>query len=253
VKARALSCTILVCSTLTLPGVAGTVSLRPIADTTVQELLPDSNFGDGTSFTSGGRRGGGITRGLLEFDIAGNLPAGAIINSASLSLTVVRTPSFGVASVFDLNRLLASWAEGNGSDMAGSLGVAGATWNNRFGTAGSPWATPGGDFAATISGSRAIAGSGPYTFTSNPFMITDVQSWLDNPATNFGWLLRSESEASSTTIRRFGSREDALNSPILTLNYTVVPEPGSLRLGILAWFVLANLAATVRKKAVKTP
>jgi len=112
---------------------AATVSLRPVADTTLQEAYPDYNFGDGTTFTSGGRRNGGRTRALLEFDIADNLPVGALINSVTLTLNVVHVPSFGVASTFDLDRLSAGWGEGNGSDMGGSPGLAGqATWLNRF-------------------------------------------------------------------------------------------------------------------------
>jgi len=61
-------------------------------------------------------------------------------------------------------------------------------------------------------------------------MVSDVQGWLNSPANNFGWLLRSESELTSTTIRRFGSRNDTQNSPILTIQYTVVPEPGAASL-----------------------
>src|SRR5205823_5423166 len=75
---------------------AATISLQPVADTTLQQAFPDNNFGGGTSFTAGGRRNGGITRALVQFDIAGNLPAGAVISSASLTLTVVSVPSGAV-------------------------------------------------------------------------------------------------------------------------------------------------------------
>src|SRR5882724_7703211 len=113
---------------------AATVSIHPTADTTLQEAYADYNYGDGTSFTAGGRRQGGRTRGLLLFDIAGNIPAGSTINSVSLTLTVTGDPSGGINSIFDLNRLTASWGEGNGSDHGGSpAGPGQATWNNRFG------------------------------------------------------------------------------------------------------------------------
>jgi len=192
----------------------------------LQEAFPDNNFGDGTTFQAGGRRQGGRTRGLLRFDLAGNVPAGSTITSVAVNLTVTAVPSGGINSLFDLKRLLASWGEGNGSDHGGSPGAAGqATWNNRLGS-GTPWTTPGGDFSATVSASRAITGFGSYTFSSTANLVADAQFWLTNPANNFGWILISESESTPTSIRRFGSRDDSANAPTLTINYTA-PAPAS--------------------------
>jgi hypothetical protein len=211
---------------------AAVITLHPVSDSTLQEAFPNNNLGGGTSFQAGGRRQGGRTRGLLRFDISGNVPSGATITSVSLGLTVVGVPSGGLNSIFDLNRTLASWGEGTGSDHGGSLGGPGqVTWNNRLG-AGIPWTSPGGDFLGTVSASRAIAGFGNYTFSSTPSLIADVQGWLDTPANNFGWLLRSESELSPTSIRRFGSRENGASSPVLTVEYAV-PEPGTVSLAAL--------------------
>ena len=38
---------------------AATVSLHPVADTTLEQAYPEYNFGGGTTFTAGGRRNGG--------------------------------------------------------------------------------------------------------------------------------------------------------------------------------------------------
>lgn len=228
------------------PASAETMSLTPVADTTLQSALPNNNLGDGTSFQAGGRRQGGVARALLRFDIAGSLPAGATVNSASLTVNVVGVPSGAVNSVFDLHRLQAGWGEGNGSDHGGSAGGAGqATWNNRLGS-GTPWTSAGGDFSATVSASRAIAGFGAYTFSSTGNLVADVQNWLNSPAGNFGWLLQSQSEITPTSIRRFASRDDAVNRPLLTIQYTVVPEPTALSLG-----ALALLAGAIFRKRFK--
>lgn len=222
---------------------AATVSLTPVADTTLQQAFPNNNFGDGESFTAGGRRQGGATRALMQFDVAGNLPAGAVISSVTLAVSVVGVPSGGANSVFELHRVLASWGEGNGSDHGGSPGGAGqATWNNRLGS-GSPWTTAGGDFSPTASATRSIAGFGGYTFGSTATLVADAQSWLDTPGNNFGWIMVSQSENTPTTIRRFGGREDAVNRPLLTIQYSVVPEPGTLSLvalGLLAGMMFAR-------------
>jgi len=209
---------------------ADTASLRPIADTSLQQAFPDNNLGGGTTFVAGGRRNGGSSRGLLMFDIAGNLPAGATVTSASLVLTITSTPGGGADSTFDLRRVNSAWGEGDGSDRSGgtAAGAGQASWNDRLGP-GTPWNTPGGDFSSVASASKFVTGNGVYTFASTASLVGDIQAWLDNPSNNFGWALVSELEATPTSIRRFASREDASSSPVLLLQYNV-PEPTSLSL-----------------------
>src|SRR5579859_7327359 len=184
---------------------AATVSLHPVADTSIYSAFPTLNFGGGTTIAAGGRPQGGESRGLMLFDVHGSVPAGAIIQSVSLRMTVLTTPPMGpVNSTFDLNALTASWAEGTGSDRGGSPGLPNAaTWNNRFGTSGSPWSTPGGDFSSAVSAFISVMGNCVYTFSLTPQMVSDVQGWLNNPGSDFGWMLRSESEQIGRTIRRF--------------------------------------------------
>ena len=73
-----------------------------------------------------------------------------------------------------------------------------ATWIHRFydGSSKPPppnpnhWTTPGGDFNPTASASRSVGANGSYTWGSTAQLAADVQSWLDNPASNFGWLVK---------------------------------------------------------------
>ena len=51
-------------------------------------------------------------------------------------------------------------------------------------------------------------------------MVADVQLWLNQPATNFGWLLRTENEVPNFSARRFASREDPNRAPVLTIEYS---------------------------------
>jgi hypothetical protein len=221
---------------------ADQITLRPVADTSLLSAYPTYNFGGGRTFTAGGRPLGGTSRALLLFDLT-PLPADAIIVSASLRVTVVDIPTPSVNSVFDLHRLTASWGEGNGSDRGGSpAGANEATWMNRFGTSGMPWTIPGGDFLPTVSASVLVRGfdsSTTYTFDSTPNLVADLQGWLSDPADNFGWLLESESESIPRTIRRFAARTDLARSPLLTIQYTVVPEPSGASILILGFAVLA--------------
>ena len=74
------------------------------------------------------------------------------------------------------------------------------------------WTVPGGgisnDFSAVVSASLLWNQIGhiPYASTSN--LVADVQHWVANPGTNFGWLFMSESENVLQTVRRIGARED---------------------------------------------
>ena len=51
--------------------------------------------------------------------------------------------------------------------------------------------------------------------------MADVQRWLDDPATNFGWLLLGD-ESENQTTKRFDSKEnpDQEDRPILTVEFT---------------------------------
>lgn len=211
------------------------VVLKPIADTTLFELDPNNNLGGYTDFASGTiANSANKSRGLMKFDVAGMVPAGAIISSASLGVKVTKIPGGSVSSTYDLRRVLVDWGEGTKSSIRGLPAAANeASWNNRR-TSVAPWTIPGGgigtDFASSLSASRLIGGLSSYTFASTAGLVADVQQWLDNPASNFGWVFISQSEATLRTAHRFGTRENTLNSPMLTIQFTVVPEPSSLAL-----------------------
>ncbi len=89
----------------------------------------------------------------MAFDVAGNVPAGSIIQSATLTLNMSRT-KVG-AMTFDLHRLTFDWGEGtsnaDGQEGGGDLPTANdATWIHTF-YPGSFWTNAGGDFSSTTS------------------------------------------------------------------------------------------------------
>ena len=53
-------------------------------------------------------------------------------------------------------------------------------------------------------------------------MVADVQAWLDNPASNFGWLVLGD-ETAIATAKRFDTRESA-SPPMLTIEFIPGPE-----------------------------
>jgi len=73
-------------------------------------------------------------------------------------------------------------------------------------------------------------------------MLIDIQSWIDNPPDNLGWVLVGEEEVRSSK-RGFASREHANDEwwPTLTVWYTEapVPEPSSWLLALIGAALLA--------------
>ena len=228
----------LILAVVVTPGAfCGSIVLTPVADTMLIEIAPTNNAGGLHWVNSGSNRAGERTRGLFRFDIAGNIPPQARITSASLSLAVTGIPIDGYAvAYFDLHRVLRNWGEGD-KNPATSPGrglpatTNEATWLSPFALTTNVWFTPGAaatnDYAPAISAAQIVYDDvqSPYTFPDPSAdatrMIADIQMWLDSPATNFGWIFICESEATPSTARRFGSREDPSFPPQLTIQYLV--------------------------------
>jgi hypothetical protein len=214
------------------------ITLIPSADTTIMEVSPSNNNGGLAWFTTGGNHYAVRSRGLLKFDIAGNIPAHSQITSASLDLTVTKTPGDGYAvGYFDLHRLLRNWGEGNkstgnapGQGLPASTNE--ATWLSPLAYTTS-WSSPGGgptnDYAAKVTASQIVFDEiqSPYVFpdpSADPApTVADIQTWLDTPATNFGWIFICESEDVANTTRRFASREDPYFPPLLSITFNPPP------------------------------
>ena len=169
-------------------------------------------------------------RAVLHFDVASTIPAGSRVLSARLELTV-QTSASPLPLQTDVHRLTQAWSEGTsvapgGQGNGGPAVIGDATWlHTSYQT--SFWNTPGGDFVATPSYSFELTASGSNVAGPLPGLISDVQSWLDNPASNHGWLLKGD-ETLIQTATKISTRE-AINStehPRLIVAYVM---PGEAR------------------------
>jgi hypothetical protein len=206
---------------------AGSVEITPIQDCTLIED-PEGALGNGSGpHLFAGRNSASsnsIRRALLQFDVAGHLPSGSVVTGALLALHMSQTNAG--AEIVSLHRVVAAWGEG-ASWASGGSGAPSepgdATWIHTFHEGGF-WGYPGGDLTAS-SASAVVDGPGYYAWGSTDGMLADVQSWLDDPATNHGWLLRGN-EAASSTVKRFDSREhdDRAMRPVLTVEFVRVDD-----------------------------
>lgn len=207
-------------------SVADVVQIPPSKDNTLYENATGSlSNGAGQHFfvgrtnqTSNSRR-----RGIIAFNLSDSIPEGSIIQSAALTVYCSKSSDF-VSRTITLRKVINDWGEGT-SDAAfeegagGNSTVGSATWIHRFYST-SNWTSVGGDFLSTISGSATITGIGSYTFVSTAQLVADAQSWLDNPSSNYGWVLLG-TESVAKAARRFDTKEHptAANRPYLTVTY----------------------------------
>jgi hypothetical protein len=235
-------------------GQAGavTVTLEASQDNTLYESpVGDLSNGAGQHFFAGRTGQGGserLTRGLIRFDVARLIPPGSIINSVELHLNA-STPMSRAGTV-SLHPVLAPWGEGQSAAAMGEGGgaaatIGDATWiHTHFDTAF--WASAGGDFEAEPSASFAVTGNGPQLIGSTPGIVGDVQAWVDDPASNNGWLVRHNDEVTAPAIR-FDSRQNAnpAAQPRLAIDFSLPPLLISPPSGIFALTQVTDIAVFV--------
>jgi hypothetical protein len=113
-----------------------------------------------------------------------------------------------------LFRVRSAWGEGEAGQALG-----GATWSHAFYDSVA-WEKPGGDGRSYPSGGVVVLGVGGYRIESDN-LVADLQSMLDDPASNHGWIL-SGSENTVDNWKQLGSGDNSspANRPRLTLEYS---------------------------------
>lgn len=199
------------------------VNLGASKDNTIYNANLANSNGGGIYLAVGTTNSFAINRGLIAFNLSPAIPPGSMISSANLNMHVsLSSPATGPWN-HELHKMLQNWGEGtsNAGNAAGigAPATAGdATWQNRFYPT-SAWIDDGGDFELNPSAMASIGGIGTYTWQSNT-MKNDIQYWLNNPSQNFGWMIKS-TEDNAGQARRYDSRENTSNAPVLHINYQV--------------------------------
>jgi hypothetical protein len=229
------------------------VEINPAADTCIAESFPDKNFGAMWFFTGGTTQNYTTNRGLMKFNLATAIPAGSKILSVSLTVEVTGQPDEPWnTSHFGLHRLLRDWGEGDNYapsklGQAAPAGTNEANFTHRFAFTSETWGQPGGragaDYTPSPSSTTFIYQAGdPYTFDSTASLVADAQLWLDQPGTNFGWMLIVQNETDNFTARRFGSRESVIDAPRLSVTYQ--PPPPFTKISAANGLVLLEYVST---------
>jgi uncharacterized repeat protein (TIGR01451 family) len=211
------------------------ITLSPAADNTLyQDTTGHLSNGAGQHFYVGDtvQATNFIRRGAIKFDTS-SIPTGATINSVTLSLNMSLTIDHAAEPIV-LHRAMKNWGEGTSNaavggahagEGAGAQATAGdVTWLYTFFNS-QTWTSPGGDFVAAASATTPVAGVGNYQW-SGAGLVADVQQWVNNPATSFGWIITGN-ETAKPTAKQFDTKENAVpaNRPVLTIDFTPPQSP----------------------------
>ncbi|RJP34595.1 MAG: DNRLRE domain-containing protein [Phycisphaerales bacterium] len=170
--------------------------------------------------------GGLIRRAVIAFDVAAAVPPDATVTRVELTLNMSKTIA-GPADV-ELHRVVGDWGEGK-SDAPGQEGGGApsergdATWiHTKFDA--ERWGSVGGDFVDAVSAVLSVAGPAFYTWGSTPQMVADVQGWVDDPDSDFGWALIGDEDFVGTA-KRFDTHDNLIpeNRPQLLIEF----QPGA--------------------------
>lgn len=179
-------------------------TLQPLAsdsrDTWIDEANPTGNHDDGDTLRVSGTASASRVA-LLEFDLS-NLPAGAEIRSARLSLH--HKNGSGAAVAVDAHRVTEDWRESS------------ATWQRRMTWV--DWDTAGGDYDPTAVATTVV---GPGTLERHEWDLTPlVRDWVSGAAANEGVLLRTAQAETSSENFDSSDGADASLHPRLEVDYT---------------------------------
>jgi hypothetical protein len=175
---------------------------------------PNGNYGGDNEFFCGRHPGASqIWVGLLRFDVSA-IPAGATVQSASMSLWTGGDPLDN--GTVQWHALLEDWSEGNG-DNTGPAGV--ANYIQRI--QGTAWRTvgagaPSSSDAAIVTELATPLGNSEYTF---PLPAVLVQLWVDFPQTNFGMSCFVAPGVDSDTDYKAHESSQTGHRPELTVTY----------------------------------
>jgi hypothetical protein len=237
-------------------SLGATVTLGASRDATIYSNHVDRGSGGGNALITGTNGQDDPRRALIAFDVASAVPAGSVIQSVTMKLVLGQLPTEPTPiSVINAHRVLADWGEGTTqqqippNDSFGGMGqgapanLGDVTWIASFwGPTPTYWNQPGGDFSTVASTSAAVGLpiDVAYTWPSTSAAVNDAQSWLDDPSSNFGWMLVNSDEIGTSTFRVFYSRHVATAAWRPQLEITYIPEPASVLLCVLACFPLVR-------------
>jgi hypothetical protein len=211
---------------------AQTLILQPGPEDGIDLQLPEGfaeNYGQWVRLEVGSWAGV-FHHSLIRFDVASQLPAGAIVDSATLSLYTIFLQMEASIEI-RVHRVLEEWEEGTGQGTDGPRTYDGATWfHRRYALSGDPdsgvpWRQEGCSAAGTDFKKEAEDAAIPVDGWNDwSLSAALVQSWLDAPSTNYGLIITDHDARAGKVEFASSDYYDAEVRPRLEIRYHV-PNP----------------------------
>ncbi|OEC01259.1 hypothetical protein GY31_13200 [Lysinibacillus sphaericus] len=187
-------------------------------DTTIRSAAPTQTGGNDFELGVGTAVGGNTVRSLLKFDLS-VVPSSTTIVSADLNLWFSSTNNNSPISI-NLHNVTSPWEENQ------------ASWTYAKTIPYTTWKTAGGDFSTNTIGSVKNIGTPPTNIADAmvnwKVPLNVVQGWINNPSTNYGFLLKGDNEATQIYKKFASSEQSTLNQykPQLVVTYKTTARLG---------------------------
>ena len=198
--------------------------------------------------------------GFMLFDLT-SVDDPLAVNSATLSIAVagdpIRTPGYSLTyNVYSILRPGLNFGNSNGVSQNGALSFNAASFDSispigwGLDNTGTYGPVAGQDYGTTSIGSFTLTNANiNESFLSFNLDNATVASWINNPATNYGFVIVADAGGDQAIIYT-GNEGGAIYRPQLTIDAQAIPEPGSLTLlGLGAVAILIRKRMQARKKS----
>lgn len=179
-------------------------------DTWLNSTAATHNYGSAAGLEIDGNP---ATAALFYWDLS-SIPPGSVIETASLTLDVTNNSAGQSYEFYELRR---PWVEGE------------ATWNQS--AAGQAWEAAGANGSAdrgvTVLGSM-VGVNGSNTVPLAPDGIAVMQSWIDTPSVNHGFILLDYLHADNKMVISSREKSAPAGRPKLTVTYSLPAGAGLL-------------------------
>jgi len=186
-----------------------------VADTTAQQGSASTNFGSATAITVSSSNSVN-QRIYIRFDLTScspAIPASATVRLATLRLYMTAVPA--ACRVLDLFAPTIAWGEAT------------LTWNNQpFGTSLNNPVTGSRTGTFSVGTPAGCQNQSTGAYVTGGTVTSDVAKFVAGTATNFGWMIRDDTEATSPArTATFSAKELATvaQEPQLVITYVTVP------------------------------
>ena len=202
------------------------LSLTATQDTSILKESANSNYGSSTTLQVDGSPD---IAALLKWDLSA-IPAGSTIQNVTLTVNLTDNSD----DTYEIYRLKRDWQENQ------------TTWNNFAAGSTNRWQSAGAagslDRDAKVLG-RVTGDTGSRTFSLNTAGVAVVQSWVDNTAANFGFIIQDYDDAINGLDFRSREYGTAASRPRLNVTY-VTSAPSLSPIGSKSGNELAPLSFT---------